>query len=102
MGGQIGGTLGEKAGEQAHTLNISELTTHTHFAQASKNNGDNVIPTDNVLAGAAGLYGPAASLTTLQPATITNVGGSQAHLNMQPYLALTFCIALQGIFPSQT
>jgi microcystin-dependent protein len=53
-----------------------------------------------VLAGAAGLYGQPASLTTLQPASITNVGGSQAHENRQPFLALTFCIALIGIFPS--
>jgi microcystin-dependent protein len=36
----------------------------------------------------------------LEPATIANVGGSQAHLNMQPFLTLSFCIALQGIFPS--
>ena len=39
--------------------------------------------------------------TSLNPATVTSVGGSQAHHNMQPYLALNFCIALQGIFPSQ-
>jgi microcystin-dependent protein len=54
-----------------------------------------------VLAGAAGLYGDAVELTSLLPASVTNVGGSQAHLNMQPFLTLTFCIALQGIFPSQ-
>ena len=40
-------------------------------------------------------------LKALDPATLTNVGGSQAHTNMQPYLPLNFCIALQGIFPSQ-
>ena len=37
----------------------------------------------------------------MNPASVANVGGSQAHLNQQPFLALTFCIALQGIFPSQ-
>ena len=42
----------------------------------------------------------AANLTALDPSTVTNVGGSQAHLNMQPFLTLNFCIALQGIFPS--
>jgi microcystin-dependent protein len=36
----------------------------------------------------------------LNPGSVTNVGGSQAHLNMQPFLTLSFCIALQGIFPS--
>jgi microcystin-dependent protein len=100
MGG--GHTIGEKGGEQAHTLSISEVPTHTHFAQASNNNGDNVIPTDNVFGQVAGLYGPASNLTSMKASTVTNVGGSQAHLNMQPFLTLTFCIALQGIFPSQT
>ena len=37
----------------------------------------------------------------MNPARVANVGGSQAHLNMQPFLTLSFCIALQGIFPSQ-
>jgi microcystin-dependent protein len=41
------------------------------------------------------------NLVALNPGTIANVGGSQAHLNMQPFLTLSFCIALQGIFPSQ-
>src|SRR5262245_48308771 len=97
-----GHTLGKRCGEQGHTLSISEIPTHTHFAQASKNNGDNVIPTDIVFGQVAGLYGPVGAATAMKPSTVTNVGGSQAHLNMQPFLVLTFCIALQGIFPSQT
>ena len=40
--------------------------------------------------------------TSLAPGTIVNTGGSQAHMNMQPFLTLNLCIALQGIFPSQT
>ena len=96
-----GHTLGERGGEQAHTLSISEIPTHVHVAQGSTNDGDNVIPTGNVFGKVAGLYGPPANLTSLQPATVANTGGSQAHLNMQPYLTLNFCIALQGIFPSQ-
>ena len=95
-----GFTLGQKGGEQAHTLTISELPQHTHVVNASNNNGDNVIPTDNVFGIVAGLYGPPNNLSSLQPAAVTNVGGSQAHLNMQPFLVLSFCIALQGIFPS--
>ena len=47
------------------------------------------------------MYGSAASLTTLNPASVTNVGGSQPHNNMMPYLVVNFIIALQGIFPSQ-
>jgi microcystin-dependent protein len=49
----------------------------------------------------ANLYTGAANLTSLAPGSISMVGGSQAHNNTQPYLTLSFCIALQGIFPSQ-
>jgi microcystin-dependent protein len=96
-----GHTLGERGGEQAHTLSISELPTHVHTAIASTNNGSTPVPTGNLLASSANRYGPPNNLTAISPSTITNVGGSQAHLNMQPFLVLTFCIALQGIFPSQ-
>lgn len=96
-----GHTLGERGGEQAHTLSIAELPTHTHVANASSSVGNAVIPTGAVLASPLNLsYRPPDSLTTLHPSTVTNVGGSQAHLNMQPFLTLNFCIALQGIFPS--
>ena len=47
------------------------------------------------------MYGPPGNLTTLDPSSVSTVGGSQSHENMQPYLALEFCIALQGIFPSR-
>ncbi len=96
-----GHTLGERGGEQAHTLSIAEVPTHTHVANASSSVGNAVIPTNTVLGSPLNLsYRPPDSLTTLHPSTVTNVGGSQAHLNMQPYLTLSFCIALQGIFPS--
>ncbi len=93
-------TLGEQGGEQAHTLSISELPTHVHVAQASGLDADNPIPSPNLLGNANNLYMPAQSLTSLIPSTVGNVGGSQAHLNMEPFLTLNFSIALQGIFPS--
>jgi len=97
-----GHTLGERGGEQAHTLSIAEIPTHAHVLQASPSDGNVPIPPGAVPASAApnALYGAPESLAALDPGTVTNVGGSQAHLNMQPFLTLSFCIALQGIFPS--
>jgi microcystin-dependent protein len=95
-----GHTLGEKGGEQAHTLTQSEMPTHVHTLNANSGNSGTNIPGGNVLASAANMYGAVADLTTLVPSTVGNAGGSQAHLNMQPFLTLSFCIALQGIFPS--
>jgi microcystin-dependent protein len=101
-----GHTLGERGGEQAHTLSIAELPTHTHVASgtstSSDPNGTN-IPTSNLLSsGPAEIYAAPSQLAALNAATVANTGGSQAHLNMQPFLTLSFCIALQGIFPSPT
>ena len=96
-----GHTLGERAGEQAHTLSLSEMPAHTHLAQGSSaSTGGNASPSGRFLGGANNAYHAPASLTTLDPGTVTNSGGSQAHLNMQPFLTICFCIALQGIFPS--
>ena len=102
----VGGshTLGERAGEQAHTLSIGELPAHTHVANASASPGNAPVPTGALLGSPLNLSyrPPDNSLTSMIPTTIGNVGGSQAHLNMQPYLTLSYCIALQGIFPSPT
>ena len=95
-----GHTLGEKGGEPAHTLSIAELPTHVHLMNGSSTSADVVSPTENVVAQSSQLYGPGAQLTPLDPSSTGNTGGSQAHLNMQPFVTLTFCIALQGIFPS--
>ena len=96
-------TLGEKGGEQAHTLSISEIPTHTHqlFGTTTSTNPQPV-PVNSYLAPTASMYHQPTNLTSLNPQSLANVGGSQAHLNMQPFLVLSFCIALQGIFPSQT
>ncbi|HYW07282.1 MAG TPA: tail fiber protein [Longimicrobium sp.] len=96
-----GFSLGQTGGAQAHTLTIGEFPTHTHVASATTTTADNPAATGNMLATASGeIYADASNLVSLNPGSLGNVGGSQAHLNMQPYLTLTFCIALQGIFPS--
>ena len=95
-----GHTLGERGGEQAHTLSIAELPMHTHVAQASSLNANQALPTGNLLASANNAYTTPTNLISISSTTVVNVGGSQAHLNLQPFLTLNFCIALQGIFPS--
>ncbi len=95
-----GHTLGEKGGAQAVTITQQTMAMHTHQMNATTNNGDTNLPGGNILASAANVYGPPNALTTLVAGTVTNTGGSQAHLNMQPFLTLSYCIALQGIFPS--
>ena len=101
-----GHTLGEAAGSTAVTVNIQQLPTHLHAAQASGTDGNTpFIFTNNastILAQSLNLYGTDMSaLTTINPQTVTSVGGSQPHNNMMPYEVLNFIIALQGIFPSQ-
>lgn len=100
-----GHTLGEKGGEQAHTLSVAELPTHAHvWSGTSAAASTNTPSASLVLAQSTGenAWGPASNLVAMSPSTVLNVGGSQAHLNMQPFLTLSFCIALQGIFPSST
>jgi microcystin-dependent protein len=96
-----GHTLGERAGAPAQTLNLMQMAMHTHAVLAStaaSGGADN--PTNDFLGSASNVYSAPVNLTTMNPGTITATGGSQPHENRQPYLGLSFCIALQGIFPS--
>ena len=97
-----GHTLGEAGGQQAHTLTQAEMPAHIHLVSASNTTATLDIPAGNVTGNSNpnNIYGPVGNLTALQAQTVSNVGGSQAHLNMQPFLTLNFCIALQGVFPS--
>jgi microcystin-dependent protein len=97
-----GHVLAEAGGEQAHTLTTAEVPPHTHVAYGAAAAGDSPVPAGNYLGGAANVYGALANATQLDPSAVTSAGGSQPHDNMQPYLVLNFCIALQGIFPSRS
>ena len=84
---------------------MSEMPAHNHFVNAidsgPANSND---PTGAFLANSLpnNIYSTVPnSLSPIAAATISNVGGSQAHTNLQPFLVISFCIALQGIFPSQ-
>jgi microcystin-dependent protein len=98
-----GHALGGKAGEQAHALSTAEMPSHTHVAHALGAQATTAAPNGNMLAIANGgaVYTGVTNPTPLSPATIANVGGGQGHSNMQPFLTLNFCIALQGIFPAR-
>jgi microcystin-dependent protein len=96
-----GFTQGQRAGEEAHTLSISEMPQHTHQASATGADADAPVASGGRLASFNNGYRAPAALTTLSASTIGNVGGSQPHQNMSPYLVLNYIIALQGIFPSQ-
>jgi microcystin-dependent protein len=95
-----GHTLGERAGQEAHTLIQQEQPAHNHLVGVVNSNA-NAGPTGHVLAAANALYQPAPANTQLAPSTISTVGSGQPHPNQQPFLTLLFAIALQGIFPSQ-
>jgi microcystin-dependent protein len=98
-----GHTLGEQGGEQAHTLLLQEMPTHTHVANASSVAGTSILPTGNLLARSVSqLYITPGNFVSMSAPTVASTGGTQAHLNMQPFLTLSFCIALVGFFPSPT
>jgi microcystin-dependent protein len=94
--------LGQKGGEENHTLTLQELPTHIHVLNVNNGTGNSTNPPNAVLAKApANFYGAPNNLAGMNPGSVTNTGGSQPHNNMQPYLTLNFIIALQGIFPSR-
>jgi microcystin-dependent protein len=95
---------GETGGEEAHTLTQSEMPAHNHPVVADKVAASSNAPFVNArLANSTpqNLYGAFSNPTAMDPGSITATGGSQAHNNMQPYLTITFCICMQGIFPSR-
>ncbi|MBS0043446.1 phage tail protein [Shewanella sp. M16] len=98
---------GSKAGVENVTLVPNNLPVHNHLVMASSTAGDttllagNNIATAKNAAGEVNLYGSAASLQALDPATVSSTGGNQAHENCQPSLVMNYCIATQGIYPSR-
>ena len=97
-----GYSIGQTGGEAAHTLSIAEVPAHVHAAQASSVVGSAITPAGGILAQRPSqAYHAPTNLVPMMNGSLANYGGSQPHPNMQPYLTISFCIALQGIFPSR-
>lgn len=96
-----GHSLGERAGQYSHSITLAELPAHTHVLNASSLDGDSASPAGTLPAASVNTpYAGARNIQALSPQAISSTGGGIHHLNMQPFLVLSFCIALQGIFPS--
>ena len=95
-------TLGERGGEESHTLTAAEMPAHTHVGRGSSAVGTSAVPGGNVVArNAAQIPQYSASAdTSLAPGAIGSAGGGIPHNNMQPYLAVQYVIALVGFYPS--
>jgi microcystin-dependent protein len=99
--------MGQMGGTETVTLTITQMPQHNHFMQAVNSAGSATRPIGRLLAqagtGASAGYTTSISsnLTALNPNTVQPTGANQPHTNIQPYLAMTYCIALAGIFPSR-
>ncbi len=92
---------GQFGGEETHTLNISEMPAHNHLVTASSNPASQASPAGAFWTDTGRNLYAAAPNAPMAPEAVTPVGGNQPHENRSPYLVLSFCIALQGIFPSR-
>lgn len=95
--------LGQSAGSESVTLTSAQMPAHTHALLASQSPADGADPRGSLLAGSDSLncYGPANpdKSSAMNPGFVGQTGGSQAHENMQPFLCVSFIIALEGIYP---
>ncbi len=96
--------LGENSGSATVSLLTSEIPIHNHTMRAVNDLGDVNLPQSNGMARSSGaaVYGTTGAVTPLAPTALAPTGGDQPHNNRQPYLALNFCIALQGVYPPRT
>lgn len=94
--------MGAAAGEAAHTLTVNEMPMHTHSVAASGEPASLIPPAGHVWPQSASTYSAVAPNVQMGANAVSVAGGSQPHNNMQPYLAINFCIATVGIFPPRS
>jgi len=95
---------GQKGGSETETLSSARMPNHVHVLSGTNDAGTESTPSDaRALARATTTaYADPAQLVAMKANSVSSVGGGQAHSNMQPYIAVNFCIALQGLFPSRS
>jgi len=91
--------LGEMSGVESVTLLVSEIPFHTHSYSATEEAANENNPQNNAPGAGVAQFATPAALAPMAFQTLSLAGGSLPHNNMQPYLTLNFCIALQGVFP---
>jgi microcystin-dependent protein len=96
--------LAETGGAEEITLTVNQIPAHSHAVLATSNAGGSSNPQNNLLATTVGnIYFPGpGNSATMNPSSVTPVGGSQPHTNFQPYVCVNYIISLFGIFPSPT
>ena len=97
--------VGETGGSETVTLISSEMPTHTHAPAASNASGTVTSPENAYWAQSSSRdkqYAPAPPDVSMAANALAPMGGSQPHNNMAPYLAVSYCISLYGIFPSRS
>lgn len=97
-------TLGEVGGSETVTLLSTQIPAHTHALNAVSEPGDASAPSGNYLANSGALdkeYKSTGTVVPMNAGAVGSAGGSQPHTNIQPFLVLNFCIAIEGIFPSR-
>ncbi len=100
-GDGTGHSAGQKSGEENHTLSVGEMAGHNHTVQGTSNQANQTLPSTALLAAQNVSKPYSSSQNGSMADMVVKVGGSQGHNNMQPYLALNYCIAIQGLFPSR-
>ncbi len=95
--------LGSKGGAEKVTLTTNQLPSHTHAVKGTNDIADAADPTNAVPAQSTtvDLYAPVAPTVDFNPAAVPNVGGSQSHTNVMPFLCVNFIVALFGVYPSR-